>query len=107
MLMRVYSVFDKVTQVYGPLLLEVNDLSLKRNCKTMIMQELQSGNKSLEGFVARRGDLFVYNKGTFDTSTGELLSLGEVQVFTVSELVEEVQSELSSKILRKECTKND
>lgn len=98
MLMNMYSVYDKVTQVYGPILLEVNDDSLRRNCKTMIKNEFNNGNKSLEGFIARKSDLVVYKKGTFDTSSGELKSIGEVQVFTVTELVDQVQVEVQSEI---------
>lgn len=107
MLMNMYSVYDKVTQVYGPILLEVNDNSLKRNCKTMILNELKAQNPSLEGFIARKSDLVVYKKGTFDTSSGELLSTGEVQVFTVVELVDEVQSEVSAKIVKMNEVKNE
>ena len=106
MLMNLYSVYDKVTQVYGPLLLEVNDMSLKRNCKTMILNELNAGNNSLDGFIARKSDLVVYRKGTYDTSKGELKSTGEVQVFTVTELVDEVHAEVQSKILKREINKN-
>lgn len=106
MLMNLYSVYDKVTQVYGPLLMEVNDMSLRRNCKTMILNELNVGNKSLEGFIARKSDLVVYRKGSYDTSSGELKSCGEVQVFTVVELVDEVQAEVQSKILKKEIKNN-
>lgn len=102
MLMSLYSVYDKVTQLYGPLLMEVNDTSLKRNCKTMILNELNAGNKSLEGFIARKSDLVVYKKGTFDNSSGELKAIGEFQVFTVAELVDEVYSEVQSKIIKKE-----
>lgn len=107
MLMNLYSVYDKVTQIYGPLLMEVNDISLKRNCKTMILNELNVGNKSLDGFIARKSDLVVYRKGTYDTSSGELKSVGEVQVFSVTELVEEVQFEIQAKIIKKEINQND
>lgn len=107
MLMNLYSVYDKVTQLYGPLLMEVNDTSLKRNCKTMILNELNVGNKSLEGFIARKSDLVVYKKGTYNNSTGDLKSIGEVQVFTVAELVDEVHSEIQSKIINKEKFKNE
>lgn len=100
MLMNMYSVYDKVTQVFGPILLEVNDNSLKRNCKTMIMNELKSQNPSLEGFIARKSDLVVYKKGTFDNTSGKIVATGEDQVFTVVELVDEVQTELHSKIVK-------
>lgn len=106
MLMNLYSVYDKVTRLYGPILMEVNDMSLRRNCKTMILNELNSGNKSLDGFIARKSDLVVYCKGSFDTSSGELKSIGENQVFTVTELVDEVHSEIQAKIAKKELKEN-
>ena len=99
MLMNLYSVYDKVTQVYGPILMEVNDMSLKRNCKTMILQELNNNNPSMSGFLARKSDLVVYCLGTFDTTSGKLVAKGENQVFSVVELVEEVNEEVKSKIV--------
>lgn len=107
MLMNLYSVYDKVTQVYGPILMEVNDQSLRRNCKTMILQELKEGNSNLSGFISRKGDLVVYCLGSFDTSSGKLVAKGEVQVFTVVELVEEVNSEVKAQIISNEKARKD
>lgn len=100
MLNKVYVMYDKVSMQFGPPIIGINDLSMRREFLSMIKSDILSKN---EAFLSKKSDMVIYSVGSYNTDTGEIKPSSIFQCYTVLELYNEViaQIELENRVKEK------